>query len=555
MSVDPGEIRAEAHCEIGFLIQRDVGVLIERWSRRAVEEQPNATRVHHEALIDHLHDLLRALGRSLAESDETATSQHCLPAVVHGEQRWETGWSLTEVVRDYGILRLVLLDYLEEMLDGPPPPRAVMAIGLALDEAIAASVTMYVNSRDNHQRQMEEQRAERDRQIHDELRQKATALAEADRRKNEFIAILGHELRNPFATLWYAVDLLETRTAADDYLAEIHQVARRQLEQLGRLSDDLLDISRIAQGKLELRKEPLDLASVVEQAAKASGPLMQARSHQFEVAVPREPLWVAADRARLAQIVGNLLSNAAKYTEHGGRVSLVVERAGGEAVIRVRDSGIGIPPQLLSSVFEMFAQGEWSAVSGQAGMGIGLALVRRLVELHGGSITAASAGFHQGSEFEVRFPLDAPADSAQPRRRDRPQADDRSALDRRRVLVVDDNEDVAKMLNLTLSAQGHCVQVAHDGPAAIQAAIEFRPDVVLLDLGLPQMDGHEVARRLRELPDMEDVSLVALTGYAQDENRRRCLESYFNLYLVKPITLEALKASLGRPAARSPRRK
>lgn len=543
MSIDPGEIRAEAHTEIGSLIQRDVGVLIERWSRRAMEEQPNAKRVHHQALIDHLHDLLRALGRSLAESDEAAASQHRMPAVVHGEQRWETGWSLPEVVRDYRILRLVLLDYLEEMLESVTGLRAILAIGLALDEAIAASVTMYVNSRDHHQKQLEEERAERDRRIHDELRQKADALAEADRRKDEFLAVLGHELRNPLAPLAYAVDLLAPRVAGDQHLTEIHGVVRRQVEQLGRLSDDLLDLSRIAQGKIELRKETLDLGAVARQAAETSAPHMNARRHRFDVAIAAEPLWVEADRARLVQIVVNLLNNAAKYTEHGGRVSLTVEREAVEAVLRVRDTGIGIPPAVLPHVFEWFTQGEWSLEHERGGLGIGLALVRRLVELHGGSITAVSAGEGQGSEFAVRLPLVSAVPPASAGRADSPRAEPHPTP-ARRVLVVEDHEDVAKMFRLCLTARGHEVQVTHDGPAALRAAVEFRPEAVLLDIGLPGMDGREVARRLRQLPEMADVLLVALTGYAHEEERRRCLDSGFDVHLVKPVALDTLEAVL-----------
>jgi signal transduction histidine kinase len=219
MSIDPGYIRAEPHPEVGLLIQSDAGILLDRWASRAAQEQPTAERIHHRVLLDHLNDFLQALGRSLAESDDEAASQHCWHAASHGVQRWETGWSLTEVVRDYQILRLVILDYLEEVLEGPPAPRVVMAIGLALDEAIAASVSRYVESRDEYLRQVEAERADRDRQIQEQLRHQAEALREVDRRKSEFMATLGHELRNPLAPLWHVVRLLDLQEPQDPRLA------------------------------------------------------------------------------------------------------------------------------------------------------------------------------------------------------------------------------------------------------------------------------------------------------------------------------------------------
>jgi signal transduction histidine kinase/CheY-like chemotaxis protein len=547
MSVDPDLIRAEPHTEVGLLIQNDAAVLIDRWSRRAVQEQPNAQRVHHQALLDHLHDFLAALGRSLAESDDAAACQHCLPATIHGEQRWEAGWSLPEVVRDYQILRLVILDYLEEILDEPPGPRVVMAIGLALDEAIAASISMYVKSRDEHLRQLEEERVERDRLVQEHLRQQADILREVDRRKNEFLATLGHELRNPLAPLWHAVKLQELHDPADPALALTRDITKRQVQQLTRLADDLLDISRIAQGKIELRKESVNLAAVVAQAVQTSAAHLKARHHELEVSAPAEPLWLEADPARLIQILVNLLNNAAKYTEPGGRVWLSAGREGdGMAVIRVRDTGMGIPPEMLPHVFELFTQGEWSADHAQGGMGIGLALVRRLVELHGGTITASSPGLGQGSEFVVRLPaLPAHAASEGPTQNgDARPASPNPKPSSRRILIVDDNVDAAESLRILLSLVGYEVQLAHDGLAALRVAADFQPEVILLDIGLPRLDGYEVARRLRERPEMAKVLLIALTGYGQDEDRRRSHEAGFNAHLVKPIELTDLQLAL-----------
>jgi signal transduction histidine kinase len=548
MSVDSGIIRAEPHLEIGLLLQRDVEILVERWSRRAVEEQPKAKRVHHQALVDHFHEFLKALGRSLAESDDSATFQHCLPAGIHGEQRWETGWSLPEVVHDYGILRLVILDYLDEVLDAPVGLRALMAIGLALDEAIAASVTMYVNSRDGNQRQMEEERAQYDRRIQEHLRQKAETLNEVDRRKNEFMAILGHEMRNPLAPLSHVVHLLEMPELTGEMLLHVREITQRQVDQLTRLADDLLDISRIAQGKVELRKERLNLLEVASHAVQISAPHVKMRAQRFEFVAGKEPLWLWGDSARLLQILGNLLNNATKYTHHGGSIRFSVERDGNSAVIRVCDCGVGIPADLLPHIFELFTQGEWSGDESRGGMGIGLALVRRLVELHGGTIKASSGGPNQGSEFEVRLPLlleslpslrltnnvaagNAPA----------------SAQSQRRVLVVDDNVDVANTMCMLLSIKRHEVRVAHDGAEALGIAEDFRPDVILLDLGLPVMDGYELARRLRQQQATKDAFLIALTGYAHDDDRKKSKDAGFDLHLVKPVRLDELEAAIAQP--------
>lgn len=552
MSIDPGLIRAESHMEVGFLIQRDTALLIERWSVRAIQEQPNAQRVHRKVLVDHFHEFLQALGRSLADSEDIATTQHCHLATIHGEDRWETGWSLPEVVRDYQILRLVILDYLDEILEQPAGHRAVMAIGLALDEAIAASVTKFVTSREEHLRQLEEERTLRDREIQEHLRQRAETLREVDRRKNEFMAVLGHEMRNPLAPLWHAARLLEFLETTDSTLVQSREIIKRQVQQLGRLADDLLDISRIAQAKVELRTEPVELAAIVDQAAQTSTPHLKARHHEFVVELATEPIWLQADPGRLVQIVVNLLNNAAKYTEPGGRVWLATGRDGDEAVIRVTDNGMGIPKAMLPHVFELFTQGEWSAEHAQGGMGIGLALVRRLVELHAGTIAVTSEGLGYGSEFVVRLPVLAaqpPSKSTVgPSGSGRPDSTV-SRVARRRILVVDDNVDAAFMLRLLLSRDGHDICLAHDGLAALKAAEEFKPEVVLLDIGLPRMDGYQVAKRLRERPEMATTLLVALTGYGQDEDRQRSHSAGFNAHLVKPVDLDALHTALNQSAS------
>ncbi len=378
-------------------------------------------------------------------------------------------------------------------------------------------------------------------------------LKEADRRKDEFLAMLAHELRNPLAPIRNAVQVLRLLGPASPKQNWAQDVMDRQVQQLTRLVDDLLDVSRITRGKVKLQKEAVDLATVVGRAVETSRPLIESRRHQCVVNLAPEPIWLQADPTRLAQVLANLLNNAAKYTAEGGRVLLTTTREGHEAVIKVRDTGMGIPAEMLPHVFDLFTQGERALDRSQGGLGIGLTLVRSLVELHGGSVQAFSAGPDQGSEFVVRLPVlprfQARSPARSPARFPARSASKggatrkRSASARRRVLVVEDNADAAMSLALLLQFEGHEVRMAHDGPAALELARTFGPEVVLLDIGLPGLDGYEVARRLRE-DFKETVLLVAQTGYGQDEDRRRSQEAGFDHHLVKPVDPHALMVLL-----------
>jgi signal transduction histidine kinase/ActR/RegA family two-component response regulator len=374
-------------------------------------------------------------------------------------------------------------------------------------------------------------------------------LAESDRQKDEFLAVLAHELRNPLAPLRNALHVM--RLAVDNGPAREHArgVAERQVKHLARLVDDLLDVSRITRGKLPLRKEPVDLAAAVSGAVTAARPLIDARRHDLSVSLPLEPLRLEADPTRLEQVLVNLLTNAAKYTDPGGRIGLTAERDGHEAVLRVRDTGVGIPAELIPRVFEPFMQAERSVDRTHGGLGIGLTLVKCLVEMHGGSVTAHSEGPGKGSEFVVRLPALPPARAGRPEAVFKPgKPNPGRSL---RVLVVDDCVDAAESLAVLLNLWGHEVHVAHDGTAALEVAAACRPEVVLLDLGLPGMDGYEVARRLRARPGPCPL-LVALTGYARAGDRRRTREAGFHEHLAKPVDLEALEVLLAgsewRPA-------
>jgi len=371
------------------------------------------------------------------------------------------------------------------------------------------------------------------------LREANRQLAEADRRKDEFIAILSHELRNPLAPIRYALPLLE-REALGDAAARAVSVINRQVHHLVRLVDDILDVSRLTRGKIELRRERVTLESILGAATEAASPAIVAGRHTLTAALPDEPIWVDGDSGRITQALTNLLNNSAKYTPAGGQIALEATREDGQAVIRVRDNGIGIDPQALPTLFEMFRQIN-RGDRPQGGLGIGLAFARRLVEMHGGSIEAHSAGAGRGSEFVVRLPVIAEAHASDLQAT---ASATRVASGRLKVLVVDDNADFVQMLATSLESVGHNVRKALDGRSAIAVAVSYRPDVVLLDLGMPVMGGLEVARELRRRPETADVRLVALTGWGQAQDRRRTEEAGFQHHLTKPTDPQELQALL-----------
>jgi PAS domain S-box-containing protein len=372
------------------------------------------------------------------------------------------------------------------------------------------------------------------RNAEDALRASELRLKEADRRKDEFLAMLAHELRNPLAPIANAAEFFRSGVL-DPELQWCADVIDRQVLQLTRLIDDLLDVSRITQGRLALRRERVALVPIVQGVVEASRPLMQKWGHDLAVEVAQVPVVVDADPTRLAQIMLNLIHNAAKYTPPGGRVGLSVGQDADGLVIRVTDTGIGIPPGMLSHVFEMFTQLDHSLGRSEGGLGIGLTLVQRLVELHGGTVEAHSDGPGTGSEFVVRLPVIlGPADFAEP-------GTATAALPTgRRILVVDDNRDAADTLAALLRMRGNAVETAHDGLSAIAVAMAFRPGVVLLDLGLPKLNGYEVARRIRALAGGQAMLLIAVTGWGQEEARRRSREAGFDHHLTKPVELPVL---------------
>jgi PAS domain S-box-containing protein len=368
------------------------------------------------------------------------------------------------------------------------------------------------------------------------------ALEEASRQKDNFLAMLAHELRNPLAPIRNGLQLLRMVDPASEPAEQARAIMERQVDHLVRLVDDLMDVSRITRGKIEMRKEPVDLGSIVLSAVETSRPAIEAARHRFNLSLPSEAIVVDADFVRIAQVVANLLNNAAKYTDNGGEISLVAQREGDEAVIRVRDNGIGISPEMMSRLFQMFAQSQDSLSRSRGGLGIGLALARTLVELHGGRIEAQSAGHGRGTEFVVRLPVFVKVRGAASRGAARAAAP--AGNKQRKVLVVDDNVDAARTLHAVLRELGHDAEIAHDGASALAAARARRPEIVLLDLSMPDMDGVELARELRQKAGLADARFVAVTGLGQDSDRRRTREAGFAVHLVKPLSPEDLRKVL-----------
>jgi len=406
------------------------------------------------------------------------------------------------------------------------PPESGAAVGVLVTDLTAQKHHEKLAAAMEAQRRVEEALRESEAN----LRVALAASAEEGRRKTEFIALLAHELRNPLAPIRNALPIVRQIGEADSVRPALDMM-ERQVNQMVRLVDDLLDVSRVTRGKVRLQQERLDLAAVVEQAVEAVRPMIDAAGQHLEVSSPPRPIQIDGDPARLAQVVGNLLSNACKFTPRGGRVRLAVEAAGREAVVRVEDNGVGIAADQLDHIFDMFAQVDTTLERSTSGLGIGLTLVRNLVEMHGGSVVAESPGVGRGATFVVRLP--ALPETAAEAAVVTPAIPAPTAS--RRVLVVDDNRDAADSLAMLLELTGHEVRTAHDGLAAVEAAEAFRPEVILLDIGLPKLNGFEVCRRVREQGHGRDVVIVALTGWGQEEDRRKSREAGFDQHYVKPI--------------------
>lgn len=365
------------------------------------------------------------------------------------------------------------------------------------------------------------------------------ALTVADRRKDEFLATLAHELRNPLAPIRNSLHLLRLSGDLSPALTQVREIMERQVNHMVRLIDDLLDVSRISCGKIELRKESVELATIVSTAVEANRPLLDAAGHQLALSLPAEPIFLEADPVRLAQIVANLLNNAAKYTPAGGQIWFTAQMEGTDVVLSVRDNGLGISAEMLPRVFDMFAQLDNTISRSQGGLGIGLALTKSFIEMHGGRIEARSEGASRGSEFVVRLPLSIDARRRTPNEPATPRS--LRSLPSRRVLIVDDAQAAGFVLAKLLEKMGQRVTTATDASTALEIARREKPEIVISDIGMPRMDGYQFAECLRREPDLEKVPLIALTGYGQESDKKRAMNAGFDFHLVKPVGLETLQ--------------
>ena len=375
------------------------------------------------------------------------------------------------------------------------------------------------------------------KRLENKLKQVAVEMSEADRRKDEFLAMLAHELRNPLAPIRNALQIMRLSGGNEQAVASASEMMERQVGQMIRLVDDLLDVSRISRGKIELRRGRIELASAVNYAVEAIRSLVQSMEHDVVVALPPQPMYLNADPTRLAQVIGNLLDNACKFTDKGGHISLTVEREGPQAVIRVRDTGVGIAAEQLPLIFDMFMQVDTSLERSVSGLGIGLMLVKNLVEMHDGTVEVYSAGVGHGTEFVVRLPIMFEATNPQP---PEPIVSEPMTTTGRRILVVDDNRDAAASLAMLLKITGNETHTANDGLEAVEAVATFRPEMVLLDIGLPKLNGYEACRRIREQPSGKNIVIVALTGWGQEEDREKSRNAGFDGHMVKPVDFAAL---------------
>lgn len=515
----PAAIRTRSFPEIAELLERDADTIADEWMRRTRQERPETCRTHHQELRDSIPAFLRAAALSLRTSGEGSQTAHRLLACEHGEQRWEIGWELAHVIHDYRLLRITLLDYLRDQLNRSLTSVEVLALGMYIDEAIQSAVVTYVE--------------------HQEVQ-----LREAHQRFSEFMGVLGHELRNPLNSISMTLQLLGRADLPERN--EVTQMARHQMTLLTRLIDDMLDISRITRGRLEVRRTRTDLRDIVDRACQSTRMDLQAKGHTFERSLPPDPVWVEADPTRLAQVFANLLGNAVKYTDPGGKISLTLTVEAGQATIRVRDTGEGIDPELLPRIFDLFVQDRRNE---HRGLGIGLALARAFVERHHGQIDARSDGPGTGSEFVVTLPLAEPALSPELAA---PSAKSSAPPNARLgILIADDQQEGAQLLATFFRENGHEVWVAFDGEEALRLARAHRPRILILDVAMPKRDGLDVVRELRAEPAFQEALMLAMTGFAQNEARDETRLAGFDDHIAKPIDIEALRARIaaGRSAA------
>jgi signal transduction histidine kinase/ActR/RegA family two-component response regulator len=512
-----------------------------------VDDQPGKLLSYEAILADLGENLIKA--SSGREALDALLKNDITVVLIDVSMPELDGFELAEIIRGHpryqktaiifvSAVHLTDSDRMKGYASGAVDYVSVPIVPELLRAKVAIFAELYRKRREAEEltRELEQRVAERTAELQESIARQtelAEQLRQADRRKDEFLALLAHELRNPLAPMRNAINILRLKESQDPDVLWCRGVIERQATQLTRLVDDLLDVSRITLGKIKLRPQPLDLTSVVSRAVETSRPLIDSHRHELIVTLPEGPVRVEGDRARLIQVIANLLNNAAKYQNEGGMIALTVEREANSAVITVRDRGIGIAPEMLSEIFELFSQGERTLDRAQGGLGVGLSLVKTVVSLHGGSVSAASDGIGRGSEFSMRLPcllqeLDGYRPSEEGEFAEVPECPPL------RILVVDDSRDSADSLSRLLQLAGHEVLTAHEAEQALHLAATAQPAVVLLDIGLPGMDGYEVCRRLRQ-SGLTNALIVAMTGYGLERDRRRSQEAGFDTHMVKPV--------------------
>ncbi len=494
-----------------------------------VAREPREVILSGAILRDSLPQLLDELADWLEGSDAVGGARMRAAAVAHAAARLDQAFQVSQLIHEVRLLRVTLLRLLlaaesrqQEREGGLGVEDRVIELArlnTGLDYAITDAVEHFV--------------AERERRLLDAANREAKLERESSQRKSEFLAVLSHELRNPLAPVHNALHVLDRAAPGSEQAQHARDVIHRQLAHLTRLVDDLLDSTRISRGKIELQRERFDLRDVVRGTSDDHRAIFERRGLALRLEIPAGPVWIDGDPTRMSQVLGNLLQNAAKFTPAGGSVSVAIHARNGRAALHVRDEGAGMEPAVLERVFEPFVQGPQGSARQTGGLGLGLALVKGLVELHGGSVSAHSGGPGSGSEFVVDLPLADPP-SARPPAHGSPRAPPRL------VLIIEDNVDAAETLAQALAIEGHHPRIAHDGRSGIALALELKPDVVLCDLGLPDIDGYEVARALRSNGNLPRTRLVALSGYAQPEDRQRAKSAGFDAHLPKPAPMSEL---------------
>lgn len=510
MSTAENRKPTESGVSVAERLRQKAPEILRRWEEAVRADIPAAGQQDRPHLLNSMPRFLAELSDALEHAPDAKGQAFIQTPREHGEQRASLEeYSLEEVIKEYQYLRRVIVDVLHD--EGSLASRDLAFLHDGIDSAVQIAAACYVQK--THQ-----------------------ALAEENRRKDEFLAMLSHELRNPLAPLRNVAELMGRMEITEPGLVRSRDILERQVRHLTRLVDDLLDISRIIHGKVELQKEVVDLGTLIAHAVEQARPFIDSRQQELSVSLPLVPVRLEADPIRLEQVIGNLLHNAAKFTEPRGAIILTAEQEGETAVIRVRDRGVGIRAELLGVIFDLFTQEDVLADRAQGGLGIGLNLVRCLVEMHGGSVTATSPGPGQGSEFVVRLPALAVA------REERTEAASHSERqsEPRRVVIVEDNIDAAETLAEFLELSGHEVRTAFEGSAALDTIRDFRPDVVILDIGLPGMTGDELAAAVRRDATLRAVRLVALSGYEAGQIKAASPQT-FDRYLLKPVDFAELE--------------